>query len=423
LFESGLNQPFILEKAPALLWAGHGKELHLMRILTKLLSELAPRQSQQEMITSSLGAVIGIGLVAWVSYHVVGSVGLPYVVASMGAAAVLLYAAPHSPLTRPWSFVGGHLVSATVGVSCAAWVPDLFLASGLAVGLAIFAMHQLNCLHPPGGAAALVAVIGGEQIHSLGYLYVLVPVGLNVLILGSAVWLTRLLLAQRRQPKAFIPTPEDHEEHDLPTTVPFSHDDLNSALQEINTYIDVTIEDLNDIYARATAFAHKRSLGNMLCRDIMTRQVITVEFGDSLKDAWALMQQHKIKSLPVVSRVGRINGIITVSDFKQAADHFSGETIEQRLKALIKPTHGIHSSKAEVVGQLMISPVITLPEDAHVSEAVSIFTVHGISHIPILNTERRLSGMLSRTDVALSLRTSGTAPQTEIVSTDQNQIE
>lgn len=384
-----------------------------MHLLTKLFNQLAPRQSQLEMITSSLGAVIGIGLVAWVSYHIVGSVGLPYVVASMGAAAVLLYAAPHSPLTRPWSFVGGHLVSAAVGVTCAAWVPDLFLASGLAVGLAIFAMHQLNCLHPPGGAAALVAVIGGDQIQSLGYLYVLVPVGLNVLILGGAVWLTRLLLAQTRQPKkVFMPIPDDHEEHELPTTAPFTQDDLNSALQEINTYIDVSIEDLNDIYARATAFAHKRSLGSMLCRDIMTRQVITVVFGDSLKDAWALMQQHKIKSLPVVSKVGRINGIITVSDFKQAADPFSGETIEQRLETLIKPTHGIHSSKVEVVGQLMVFPVITLPEDAHVSEAVSIFTVHGISHIPILNTERRLSGMLSRTDVALSLRTSDTAPQT-----------
>ncbi|MDQ6982555.1 MAG: HPP family protein [Mariprofundus sp.] len=378
--------------------------------MTKLLTELSPRQSQQEIAISSSGAVIGIGLVAWVSYHLVDSTALPFIVASMGAAAVLLYAAPHSPLTRPWSFVGGHLVSAAVGVTCAAWIPDLFLASGLAVGLAIFAMHQLNCLHPPGGAAALVAVIGGDQIQSLGYLYVLIPVGLNVLILGGAVWLTRVLLAQRRQAKAFIPYPADtHEEYDLPNTAPFSNDDLTSALQEINTYIDVTIEDLNDIYTRAISFAHQRSLGTMVCRDIMTHQVITVEFGDSLRDAWTLMQQHNIKSLPVISRVRRVNGIITVSDFKLEAAQFPGGTIEERLKTLIKPTSGMSSNKAEVVGQLMVSPVITLPEDAHVSEAVSIFTAHGISHIPILNHERRLAGMLSRTDVAHSLRSSGTA--------------
>jgi len=364
---------------------------------------LASRQSQQEILTSSLGAIVGIALVAWVSSHIVGSDGLPYIVASMGAAAVLLYAAPHSPLTRPWSFVGGHLVSAAVGVSCAQWIPDLYLASGLAVGLAIFVMHQLNCLHPPGGAAALVAVIGGEQIHALGYFYILAPVGLNVLILGSAVWCTRLLQAKRRQNGAFFPAPDEHEVDEFPHTTLFSGDDLNHALQEIGTYIDVTLEDLNDIYSRATAFAQQRNLGSMVCRDIMTRQVVTVEFGDSLTDAWSLMQQHNIKSLAVVSKVRRITGIITVSDFKKAAEHFSGEHIEERLKLLIKPTPGTHSDKAEVVGQLMISPVITLQEEAHVSEAVAIFTKHGISHIPVLNPERRLTGMLSRTDVARAL--------------------
>jgi len=373
-----------------------------MHLLNKLSSGLASRQSQSEIVISSLGAIVGIGLVAWVSFHIVGSAGLPFVVASMGAAAVLLYAAPHSPLTRPWSFIGGHLVSAAVGVTCAQWVPDLFLASGLAVGLAIFAMHELNCLHPPGGAAALVAVIGGEQIHALGYLYVLVPVGLNVLILGMAVWLTRLLIAQRRQPKTFIPYHE--EERELPNTAPFSTDDLNRALQQMNTYIDVSIEDLNDIYARAISLAHKRHLGGMVCRDIMTRHVITVEFGDSLSDAWALMQQHKIKSLAVINRVRRVSGIITVSDFKKEAGQFPGESMEERLKTLIRPTAGISSDKAEVVGQLMVSPAITLDEDAPVSEAVSTLTEHGFSHIPIVNHERRLSGMLSRTDVARSLR-------------------
>ncbi len=373
-----------------------------MRLLNKLSSGLAGRQSQSEMVISSSGAMVGIGLVAWVSYHIVGSAGLPFVVASMGAAAVLLYAAPHSPLTRPWSFVGGHLVSAAVGVTCAQWVPDLFLASGLAVGLAIFAMHELNCLHPPGGAAALVAVVGGEKIHALGYFYVLAPVGLNVVILGAAVWLTRLLIAQRRQPKTFIPYHE--EEHELPNTAPFSNDDLKHVLQEMNTYIDVSIADLNDIYARATSYAHKHHLGDLLCRDIMTHQVITVEFGDHLNDAWALMQRHKIKSLAVINRVRRISGIITVSDFKKEAAQFPGETMEERLKTLIQPTAGITSNKAEVVGQLMVSPVITLPEEAHVSEAVAIFTELGISHVPIINHERRLTGMLSRTDVARSLQ-------------------
>jgi len=96
-------------------------------------------------------------------------------------------------------------------------------------------------------------------------------------------------------------------------------------------------------------------------------------------------------------------GSITVSDFKKEAAQFPGQNMEERLEILIKPTSGISSRKAEVAGQLMISPVITLQEEAHVSEAVAIFTEHGISHIPILNHERRLTGMLSRTDVARAL--------------------
>jgi len=367
-----------------------------MQSLNKLWAEITPRQTQYEMLVSSLGAMVGIGLLAWVSYHLVGREGLPFIVASMGAASVLLYAAPHSPLTHPWSFIGGHLVSAVVGVTCAQWISNPFLASGLAVGLAIFAMHELNCLHPPGGAAALVAVIGGERIHALGYMYVLMPVGLNVLILGGAVWLTRLLLTKKQNEKTFIPYHE--EEHELTNSTPFSDDDLKGALQEMNTYIDVSIEDLSNIYAHAMMLAQKRHLGDMICQDIMTHQVITVEFGDSLQDAWALMQTHKIKSLPVINRVRRIIGIITVGDFKKEALQHRGESMEERLKTLIKPTPGISSDKVEVVGQLMTTPVMTLQEDAYVSEALFIFAEYGISHIPILNYEQRLIGMLSRTD-------------------------
>ncbi len=374
-----------------------------MHLIARIKAGLAARQSQDEMLISSLGAIIGITLVTWASYHLVGGSGLPYIVASMGAAAVLLYAAPHSPLTRPWSFIGGHLVSAVVGVSCALWVPDPFIAAGLAVGLAIFAMHQLNCLHPPGGAAALVAVIGGESIHSLGYLYVLMPVGLNVLILGAAVWLTRRVIAQRKKTKRFMPVADTHTGHDLSNPTPFSAEDLRSALQEMDTYIDVTIEDLQDIYVRATAVAHRRNLKDMNCRDMMTRAVISVEFGDHLQDAWQLMQQHHIKSLPVVNRVRRIIGIITLSDFTRAADNFPGETLEARLKTLIRPTPGISSDKPEVVGQLMTTSVTTLPEDAPLADALDIFATQGFSHIPILNDEQRLCGMLSRSDVAAFL--------------------
>jgi len=371
-----------------------------MQNLKRYFTDNPSRQSQGEMALSSLGAIIGIGLVAWVSHHLVGAAAFPYIVASMGAAAVLLYAAPHSPLTSPWAFVGGHLISAIIGVSCAQWIPDLYLASGLAVGLAIFAMHQLNCLHPPGGAAALVAVIGGEQIHALGYLYVVVPVGLNVLILGLVVWLTRALLAHRRKARTFVIDHDVSEPWAALHASAFSHADLKQAVQQIDSYIDVSIDDLHDIYRRATAIAHKRTLGDLLCRDLMMQPVVAVEFGDSLIDAWSLMQQHRIKSLPVINRARRVSGILTLSDLQMEAAKYAGATLAERLKLLLTPAAGLSSDKPEVAGQLMRAAVICLPEEAPASQAVSILSEQGISHLPIVDDEQRISGMLSRSDLA-----------------------
>jgi len=375
-----------------------------MHDLERFWAIFQSRQSQDEMVCSALGACVGIALVAWVSYHLVDGIGFPFIVASMGAAAVLLYAAPHSPLTGPWAFVGGHLISACIGVTCAMWVPEPFLASGLAVGLAIFAMHELNCLHPPGGAAALVAVIGGDQIHALGYSYVLMPVALNVLILGVSVWVTRLLLARRASRLQPISMEFHHHEGDsslvLNSNQPFSRDDLHHALQGINTYIDVSIDDLQDIYARATLIAHRRNLGDLYCQDIMSCPVVTVEFGDTLQDTWGKMQQHEIKSLPVINRANRVIGIITVCDFKTAASVLAGASTEEQLHTLIRPSPSLHSSKPDVAGQLMIPDVITLMQSDPAIHAAEIFNAHEISHIPILNEAQRLVGMVSRTDVS-----------------------
>ena len=148
-----------------------------------------PKRNMAEVITSTVGSFVAIYLIYWVSSLVLKGYDLPLMVASMGAAGVLLYAAPRSTMSQPWPLFMGHLISAVVGVSCAKFIPDLALASAVAVSGAILAMHLTRSLHPPGGAAALVAVIGGDSIQVLGYLYVLVPVGLNVLIMFVAAML------------------------------------------------------------------------------------------------------------------------------------------------------------------------------------------------------------------------------------------
>jgi len=169
----------------------------------------------------------------------------------MGASAVLLFAAPHSPLAQPWNVFGGHLISAAVGVMCAQFIPVVSIAAATAVGLAIAAMYYARCVHPPGGATALAAVIGGIHIHALGFAYIITPVLVNTVTILIAAVLFNYLFKWRRYPSYLT---LKNRESIAPTGMygPIDHADLVYALSEIDSFIDVTEEDLLRIYRLAT---------------------------------------------------------------------------------------------------------------------------------------------------------------------------
>ena len=140
--------------------------------------------SRQERLRGCLGALLGLLATGLISRVVVGGgMALPLIIAPVGASAVLLFAAPASPLAQPWPMIGGNLVSAIIGVTCAHWIHDPLFAAPLATTLAIAAMFTLRCLHPPSGAVALTAVLGGPTITALGYHFILFPVALNSLVM------------------------------------------------------------------------------------------------------------------------------------------------------------------------------------------------------------------------------------------------
>lgn len=166
---------------------------------------LPPRVSNEEILWSWIGAFIGIGLVGYVSAHFFESLDLAFMIGSFGASAVLLYGAPRSPLAQPRNLLGGHFVSAIVGV--AAW--QLFsatpwLAQATAVATAIALMHATRTLHPPGGATALIAVIGSAEIHRMGWLYVLLPATLGPLLLLLVALVVNNIPQSRRYPEIWF---------------------------------------------------------------------------------------------------------------------------------------------------------------------------------------------------------------------------
>lgn len=208
-----------------------------------------------DRLFACVGAVFGIALTGAISVWFLGDGGaLPLLVAPMGAAAVLVFAVPASPLAQPWSVVGGNIVSALVGVTAARFVPVPHLAAGVAVGGAILAMSLLRCLHPPGGAAALTAVVGGPAVLGAGYGFALVPVGLNaVLLMLAGVAFHRLSghSYPHRPVPAAAQAPVSQEAAPHP-------EDLDRALEDLGETFDVTREDLDLLFRRVEYHAGER---------------------------------------------------------------------------------------------------------------------------------------------------------------------
>lgn len=204
-----------------------------------------------EKWVSALGGLFGILGITLVSRQFLGEQEAAWVVASMGATAVLVFAVPHGPLSQPWAVVGGHLISAIIGVACARWIPIPVLAAAVAVAAAIGAMHYFRCIHPPGGATALTAVIGGANIQALGFHYVLTPVLLNAVVIVLIAIIFNYAFSWRRYPMALTIRPAGKPVG--PETMPdnLSEGDLDTALRVMGSTVDISSQELEEIYRLA----------------------------------------------------------------------------------------------------------------------------------------------------------------------------
>lgn len=235
----------------------------MMRIYFKIMKEFfgvaQNTTGHAEKFISGIGALIGIFLTMWISLHYLGLQGATLLVASMGASAVLLFSVPHGALSQPWALLGGHFISALIGVTCAQNISNPLIAAPLAVSLAIIAMHYCHCTHPPGGATAMTAVIGGAQVQAMGYQFVLTPVMLNAIIMLFAGVAVNYAFPWRRYPASFMKSREKSKEQQMPASNSLKHNDFKYALGELGTYVDVSEEDLNKIYQLAVKHASQLS--------------------------------------------------------------------------------------------------------------------------------------------------------------------
>lgn len=164
---------------------------------------MPPRAPLHEVFWSAIGGFLGIFAVYEIGHlEQLDIQDALFLVGSFGASAILIYGVPKSPYAQPRNLVLGHTLSAAVGVTCALLLGSFpALSAALAVSLALTVMHLTNSIHPPGGATALIAVIGGDSIHQLSYWYVLSPVFTGAIIMLAVALLVNNLSPHRRYPE------------------------------------------------------------------------------------------------------------------------------------------------------------------------------------------------------------------------------
>lgn len=370
--------------------------------------------SPSERLRACAGAAAGLLLTGLISHFMLARDGISlFLVAPMGASAVLLFCVPASPLAQPWSVIGGNVVSGLVGAACVHWLGASVATAALAGCLAIAAMFALRCLHPPGGAVALTSVIGGPAVLSAGYDFALVTVLFNSAMLVGTALLYNNLTGRRYPHTQQTPQAHPHATADaVPTSrLGFAAEDLDAVLRQYNQVLDVSRDDLEALFLQTEQRAYQRRFGLISCAAIMSRDVVTAEFGTSLNEAWREMRRHKVTSLPVLNRARRVIGIVTQTDFLEhgGLDDYRG--VRQRLLQFIRPSGVTHTDKAEVVGQIMRNHPVTARLDTPIVDLVPLMADAGFHHIPIIDEEERFAGIVTQSDLVAALYESRLAQQ------------
>jgi len=333
---------------------------------------------------SGVGALCGLAISSLISWYVLGGMNAWYI-APMGASSVLLFAVPNSPLAQPWNVVVGNTLAGLIGVACTQFLPDLTSAFSVAVGLAIFMMMTTDSLHPPSGAVAITAVLGGEAVHRLGFHFVLYPVLLNsILLLVFAVVFNRLIgrhypLTAHVNERSKDPTPTQK--------VSIQPKDIEYALEHHTELLDISQYDLEKIILEAQEHANERLVNSFVCQDIMSRDVIKLHENDDIHQALEKFKAVNLMSLPVVNAEENLVGTLALYE---VVEWFKGATDPR-------------NSWQHFVRQIMSRRVVTVDPLQPIQDLVPYFVEKSFNYIPVVDNQR-LVGIISRADMIAALQ-------------------
>lgn len=333
----------------------------------------------KERLLCGLGALLGLAISSLISWYVLGGMNAWYI-APMGASSVLLFAVPNSPLAQPWNIVVGNSIAAIMGVSCALYIPNLTEAFSVAVALSIFLMMTTDSLHPPSGAVAITAVLGGDDVRELGYHFIFYPVLLNsVLLLVIAIVFNRMI------GKPYPQTPQLNQRTQDPTPTQkatIQPQDIQDVLDAQTQLLDISEYDLQKIILEAQHKASERQTQALTCADIMSKDVITLQQDDDIQLALDKFKQVNLMSLPVVNAEQQLVGTLALYEvvkwFKHATD--------------------VRMSWQHQVKHIMNRKVVTVKPHQSIADLVPYFVERSFNYIPVVE-QQQLVGIISRADM------------------------
>lgn len=372
----------------------------MFRALRRFIPD-TPLPSFRDALSTAAASGIAVLLTGLLSAWLAPAGMALVLVASMGASAIIMLTLPSSPLAQPWPVIGGQLISFAIGIGMARWIQWPLLAGGIAVLLAAFAMQRLHCLHPPGGAAALIPILAHPQAQYFSYSYLLVPVAINVFSLLVLVWGLNYLLGRPYPNRSSLPSVNTHGTSDaLPSArAGVSEDDVLAVLAEEPSMPDIGPAELRRLLVRAEDAAIHRVFGELDCAALMSREVVSVSARQWAGEAWRRLRQHKLKTLPVLNDAGQLVGMVALVDFLK---HIPLEDLQTDMHALTAWLSGA-SSREPLVEEVMTPVVQTARPDQPLLDLVPILSDLGFHRLPVVDQDGRLVGMITQSDLIAGL--------------------
>lgn len=359
----------------------------------KAFTPLSLNIPKKQWLRAASGAFIGVLLCTLTSHILFGSEIALNLAAPLGASAVLLFVTSATPLAHPWSILAGNTLASAIGVLCALYIDEPALRAAVAVCSAIVSMLALRCLHPPSCALAL-AIALNPILNSMGFA-VLIPVASQSLMLLCIALLFNNLTGTA-YPRAAAPVQENiHKTADpLPSIrTSFNEADLDKALGEFGTYVDIHREDLEELLHLTEEHTFKRRTAHLTAASIMSRDLRTGHPDMPIGEAWLRLKEHRLKALPVVDQHQRLVGIITLVDLLKYFE----------LDAPISRFHRIRYLRNKRLKDIMTAPVISVNFDTSLTELVTLLSDHNLHYMPVVDEHRQLAGIITQTDLIAAL--------------------